>query len=75
MMFMGPWEAGGEWNDDGINGNGTLDQPSLGPCQSRFKCVDESDTHPDAVRDSGASYIRPYAKSPKMWSASSSIRG
>ena len=20
LMFMGPWEAGGEWNDDGING-------------------------------------------------------
>ena len=20
MMFMGPWEAGGEWNDDGITG-------------------------------------------------------
>ena len=50
MMFMGPWEAGGEWNDDGINGMARWTNRVWDIASRDAGVLDESDTHPDAVR-------------------------
>ena len=51
MMFMGPWEAGGEWNDDGINGMARWTNRVWDLATRDASVLDESDTHPDAVRN------------------------
>ena len=50
MMFMGPWEAGGEWNDDGINGMARWTNRVWDLATRDASVLDESDTRPDAVR-------------------------
>ena len=50
MMFMGPWEAGGEWNDDGINGMARWTNRVWDLATRDASDLDESDAHPDAVR-------------------------
>ena len=50
MMFMGPWEAGGEWNDDGINGMARWTNRVWDLANRDAGVLDESDTHPYAVR-------------------------
>ena len=51
MMFMGPWEAGGEWNDDGINGMARWTNRVWDLATRESGSLDDSDTHPDAVRN------------------------
>ena len=50
MMFMGPWEAGGEWNDDGINGMARWTNRVWDLANRDAGALDESDAAPDAVR-------------------------
>ncbi len=50
MMFMGPWEAGGEWNDDGINGMARWTNRVWDLANRDASVLDESDSHPDATR-------------------------
>ena len=50
MMFMGPWEAGGEWNDDGINGMARWTNRIWDLVNRDANELDASDTHPEAVR-------------------------
>ncbi len=50
MMFMGPWEAGGEWNDNGINGMARWTNRVWELFHRDAAELDESDTRPDAVR-------------------------
>ena len=50
MMFMGPWEAGGEWNDDGITGMARWTNRVWDLATRDASVLDESDTHPDATR-------------------------
>ena len=50
MMFMGPWEAGGEWNDAGINGMARWTNRVWDIATRDSAVLDESDSHPDAAR-------------------------
>ena len=51
MMFMGPWEAGGEWNDDGINGMARWTNRVWDLVNRDAAELDQSVTHPDAARE------------------------
>ena len=50
MMFMGPWEAGGEWNDDGITGMARWTNRVWDLATREASVLDESDARPEAAR-------------------------
>ena len=50
MMFMGPWEAGGEWNDDGITGMARWTNRVWDLATRDASVLNESDARPDAAR-------------------------
>ena len=39
LMFMGPWEGGGDWSDSGINGVARWGEPPLGPLPEGHRYV------------------------------------
>ena len=49
LMFMGPWEQGGEWNDDGINGMARWTNRVWDLCHRDTRLLDDLPTY-DAVR-------------------------
>ena len=50
LMFMGPWEQGGEWNDDGINGMARWTNRVWDLCHRDGRILDDLATDKDAVR-------------------------
>ena len=51
LMFMGPWEAGGEWNDDGINGMARWTNRVWELCGRDPRALDAAPTDAAAVRE------------------------
>ncbi len=51
LMFMGPWEAGGEWNDNGINGMARWTSRVWDLCHRDARILDDLADDADAIRD------------------------
>ena len=51
LMFMGPWERGGDWSDGGINGVARWTNRVWDICNRDPRILDDLPTDADAVRD------------------------
>ncbi len=51
LMFMGPWEHGGDWNDGGINGMARWTNRVWDLCTRNTQILDDLPTEPRAKRD------------------------
>ena len=51
LMFMGPWERGGDWSDGGINGVARWTNRVWDICGRDPRILDDLPTDPDSVRD------------------------
>ena len=51
LMFMGPWERGGDWSDGGINGVARWTNRVWDICSRDARILDDLPTDADAVRD------------------------
>ena len=51
LMFMGPWEQGGEWNDDGINGMARWTNRVWDLCHRAHRRLEDLPDDRDAIRD------------------------
>ncbi len=51
LMFMGPWERGGDWSDGGINGVARWTNRVWDICARDPRVLDDLPTDPDSVRD------------------------
>ena len=51
LMFMGPWERGGDWSDGGINGVARWTNRVWDICDRDSRILDDLPTDTDAVRD------------------------
>lgn len=51
LMFMGPWERGGDWSDGGINGVARWTNRVWDICNRDSRILDDLPTDTDSVRD------------------------
>ena len=51
LMFMGPWERGGDWSDGGINGVARWTNRVWDICERDSRILDDLPTDTDAVRN------------------------
>ena len=51
LMFMGPWERGGDWSDGGINGVARWTNRVWDICARDPRVLDDLPTDPDSIRN------------------------